>query len=279
MSDKSVVLDMNLEHIEHIRIRAAETDLAVAESRRCAAVAENNVIVATLLPLGYNKAKEAMDMKDILPEVNSPLFAGVDPEDRKTMLGCIGYHIGTFKKGDIVAFEEENIKHIGIIISGAVDMVKEDLWGNKTMLVRMRKDELFGETFACGSDNLSVVTFLVSEDARILFMPFDRVMHSCTMACVFHHRLIENMVAIIANKNRDLMRKVEVVSKRSIREKLLAYLSIQAQTQNSRYFEIPLGRVELAEYLCVDRSALTRELVKMKEDGLIDYDKNCFRIL
>ena len=112
-----------------------------------------------------------------------------------------------------------------------------------------------------------------------LFMPFDRVMHSCTMACQFHHRLIENMVKIIADKNRDLMQKVDVVSKRTIREKLLAYLSIQAQVQNSRYLEIPLGRVELAEYLCVDRSALTRELAKMKEDGLIDYDKNCFRIL
>ena len=73
--------------------------------------------------------------------------------------------------------------------------------------------------------------------------------------------------------------RCKVVSKRTIREKLLAYLSIQAQTQNARYCEIPLGRVELAEYLCVDRSALTRELVKMKEDGLIDYDKNCFRIL
>ncbi len=202
-------------------------------------------------------------MKDILKEVHSPLFDGIRPEERKTMLGCIGYHIGTFRKGDIVAFEEENIKHIGIIISGAVDMIKEDLWGNKTMLVRMKKDELFGETFACGSDNLSVVTFLVSEDARILFMPFDRVMHSCTMACVFHHRLIENMVHIIADKNRDLMRKVEVISKRTIREKVLTYLSIQAQTQESRYFEIPFGRVELAEYLCVDRSALTRELEKM----------------
>ena len=218
-------------------------------------------------------------MKDILQGVNSPLFYGIKPEDLKPMLSCIGYHIGSFRKGDIVAFEEENIQHIGIIISGAVDMIKEDLWGNKTMLVRMRKDELFGETFACGSDNVSVVTFLVSEDAQILFMPFDRVMHSCTMACVFHHRLIENMVHIIANKNRDLMRKVEVVSKRTIREKLLAYLSIQAQIQESRYFEIPLGRVELAEYLCVDRSAMTRELVKMKETGLIDYDKNCFRIL
>ena len=218
-------------------------------------------------------------MKNIVNEVHSPLFHGIKPDERNAMLSCIGYHIGTFPKGDIVAFEGDNLKHIGIIVSGAVDMVKEDLWGNKTMLVRMRKDKLFGETFACGSDNLSVVTFLVSEDAKILFMPFDRVMHSCTMACQFHHRLIENMVKIIADKNRDLMRKIDVVSKRTIREKLLAYLSIQAQVQGSRYFEIPLGRVELAEYLCVDRSALTRELTKMKEDGLIDYDKNCFRIL
>lgn len=218
-------------------------------------------------------------MNDILQEVKSPLFTGINPEDRKAMLGCIGYHIGTFRKGDIVAFEEENMKHIGIVLSGAVDMIKEDLWGNKTMLVRARKNDVFGETFACGSDNLSVVTFLVSEDAKLLFLPFNRVMHSCTMACQFHHRLIENMVRVIADKNRDLMRKVEVVSKRTIREKLLAYLSIQAQIQDSRYFEIPLGRVELAEYLCVDRSALTRELAKMKEDGLIDYDRNCFRML
>ena len=138
---------------------------------------------------------------------------------------------------------------------------------------------MFGETFACGEDTMSVVTFVVSEDAKILFLPVDRVMRSCTMACVFHHRLIENMVRIVANKNRDLIRKVEVVSKRTIREKLLAYLSIQAQTQESRYFEIPFGRVELAEYLCVDRSALTRELAKMRDEGLIDYDKNCFRIL
>ena len=218
-------------------------------------------------------------MKDILQEVNSPLFRGIRPEDMTAMLSCIGYHVGTFQKGDIVAFEAENIKHIGIVISGAVDMVKEDFWGNKTMLVRARKNDVFGETFACGSDNLSVVTFLVSEDAKILFLPFDRVMHSCTMACDFHHQLIKNMVSIIADKNRDLMRKVEVVSKRTIREKLLTYLSLQAQAQSTRYFEIPLGRVELAEYLCVDRSALTRELSKMKDERLIDYDRNCFRLL
>lgn len=212
-------------------------------------------------------------------EAQTRLFDGIRDEDKKPMLGCITYHTGKFTKGEIVAFEGENLKHIGIILSGCVDMVKEDLWGNKTMLLRFGKNELFGETFACGDDSTSTVTFTVSEDAKILFLPFNRVMHSCTMACEFHHRLVENMVRIIANKNRDLMRKLEVVSKRTIREKLLAYLSIQAQTQQSRYFEIPLGRVELAEYLCVDRSALTRELAKMKDDGLIDYDKNCFRIL
>lgn len=218
-------------------------------------------------------------MTDAISKLNSPLFAGLDPQERTAMLGCTGYHISTFRKGDIVAFEDENIRHVGIVLSGAVDMIKEDLWGSKTMLVRSRKGDVFGETFACGSDSLSVVTFAVSEDAKILFMPFDRVMHNCSMACQFHLKLIENMVRVIADKNRDLMRKVEVVSKRTIREKLLAYLSIQAQTQQSRYVEIPLGRLELADYLCVDRSALTRELAKMKSDGLIDYDRNCFRML
>ena len=218
-------------------------------------------------------------MTDFMSKTNSALFDGIKAEDRKAMLGCIGYHIAAFRKGEIIAFEQEHIRHVGVVLSGSVDMIKEDIWGNKTMLVRSCKDEVFAETFACGQDNLSVVTFMVSKDAKILFLPFDRVMRSCTMACQFHHQLVENMVHIIANKNRDLMRKVEVVSKRTIREKLLAYLSIQAQAQASRYFEIPLGRVELAEYLCVDRSALTRELAKMKEEGLIDYHRNCFRML
>ena len=212
-------------------------------------------------------------------KTNSPLFEGIKPEDLQAMLTCLGYRIGTYHKGETIALEDEYIKYIGIILEGTVDMIKEDLWGNKTMLVRMRKDELFGETFACGEDSLSVVTFTVIEDASILFLPFDRVMHTCTMTCVFHHRLIENMVHIIANKNRDLMRKVEVISKKNLREKILAYLSIQSQIYQTRYFEIPLGRVELAEYLCADRSALTRELSNMKADGLIDYDKNMFRIL
>ena len=215
-------------------------------------------------------------MEEILRTLQSPLFAEMSYEDRKSALGCIGYHISTFSKGAVIAFEEENIRHVGIVISGAVDMIKEDIWGNKTLVVRTCQNEMFGETFACGTDNLSVVTFIASKAAKILFIPFDRTMRNCKMACSFHQKLMENMVQVIAGKNRDLLRKVEVVSKRTIREKILTYLSIQSQTIESSCFEIPLRRIELAEYLCVDRSALTRELVKMRDEGLIDYDKNRF---
>lgn len=218
-------------------------------------------------------------MRDIAKELTSPLFAGIRPEDRPAMLGCISYRLAAYKKGETILLEAEHMRHVGIVLSGAVDMVKEDLWGNKTMLVRTRRDELFGESFACGSDTLSTMTFTAAEDTEVMFLPFNKVMHTCTMACAFHHRLVENMVRLIADKNRDLMRKVEVVSKKTLREKILAYLSLQAQLHSSRYFEIPFGRVELADYLCADRSALTRELTKMRDEGLIDYDKNMFRIL
>ena len=202
-------------------------------------------------------------MKELLASVNSPLFAGMTIEDRVSALTCTGYRVNTYIRDQVLVFEEDDVKHIGIVLEGYVDMIKEDHWGNKTLLLR----------------SLSVVTFVAPYGARVLLIPFHRVMHNCANACAFHQKLIENMVKVIAGKNRELMRKIEVVSKRTIRDKLLAYLSLQAQTQDSPYFDIPLGRVELAEYLCVDRSALTRELAKMKEEGILDYDRNSFRLL
>lgn len=218
-------------------------------------------------------------MEAAVKNLRSPLFAGIGLEDMEGMLGCIGYHVREYAKGEIIAFEEETINHVGVVMDGAVDMVKEDVWGNRTMLLRSYREDIFGETFACGEDSLSVVTFVAAQDCKVLFLSFCRVMHTCTHACIFHQTLIENMVRIIARKNRELMRKIEVVSKRSLREKILAYLSIQSQSQGKKQFEIPLGRVEWAEYLCADRSALTRELAKMKEEGLIDYHRNQFEIL
>lgn len=214
-----------------------------------------------------------------ISNMNVPLFEGIKNEDMGAMLSCTGYHIGNYARGQVIALENEQIRHVGIVLSGAVDMVKEDVWGHKTLLARIGKEELFGESFACCEDNLSLVTFSAPEDTRVLFIPFHRIMHTCSMACEFHHKLVENMVRIIAGKNRELMKKVEVVSQKTLREKILAYLSHQSQRAESRYFEIPLSRQELAEYLCADRTALSRELASMKADGLIDYDKNMFRIL
>ncbi len=218
-------------------------------------------------------------MTAMVNNLKSPLFAGIAPQDMEGMLGCIGYHIRTYEKGQIIAFEEETINHVGVVLEGSVDMIKEDLWGNRTMLVRTYPQDVFGETFACGEESQSVVSFAAAQDSKVLFLSFCRVMHTCSHACVFHQTLIENMVRLIARKNRELMRKVEVVSKKSLREKILAYLSIQAQSQGKNSFEIPLGRLEWAEYLCADRSALTRELAKMQEEGLIAYQRNSFTIL
>ena len=206
----------------------------------------------------------------------SKLFSGILTEDLTGMLDCIGHHVKTYEKGGVIAFEADIIHHVGVVLKGSVDMVKEDLWGNRTMLVRSRRGEIFGETFACGEEASSLVTFVAAENTQVLFLSFCRVMHTCSHACVFHQRLVENMVRVIAAKNRELMRKVEVVSKKTLREKILAYLSGYS---NGGKFTIPLGRVEWAEYLCADRSALTRELSKMKVEGIIDYQKNTFQIL
>ena len=218
-------------------------------------------------------------MNTPVEEIQSALFEGISVQDRRALLGCMGYRVRTFPKGSFVAMEDEKINQIGIILSGTVDMVKEDLWGNRTMLLRMKKNEVFGETFACGDHGNSTVTFVASQTAEILFLPFCRVTRCCTNSCEFHHRLSDNLVGIMANKNRELIRKVEVVTKRTTREKLLAYLSIQGQLQGSSTIDLPLSRVELAEYLCVDRSAMTRELMKMQQDGLIAYEKNRFKLL
>lgn len=208
-----------------------------------------------------------------------PLFEGVKKDDMHSMLNCLSAYVKEYKRNQYVFYYEDEVDCIGLILKGKVQMVREDLWGNKTFLISMKTGELFGETFACNVNQNATVSFQTSSDATIIFIPFSRVMHSCSMACKFHHRLIENMVSIIAMKNVSLMNKVDVISKKTLREKICTYLLQEAEKQNSRYFEIPLGRVQLAEYLCADRSALTRELNAMKDEGFIDFDRNSFHIL
>ena len=195
------------------------------------------------------------------------LFKGITETDFMHMTGCIGYSVKNYKKDELIILEDENIKNVGIVLSGAVHMIKEDIWGNGTIAAYIGFGELIGESFVFGNVSRSIVSFKAAAKTEIMFLDFDRIIHTCSSACVHH------------SKNISLMEKIEVTSKKSLREKILAYLSIQSQRNNSTYFEIPLGRVELAEYLCADRSALTRELNNMRDEGIIDFDKNTFRIL
>lgn len=218
--------------------------------------------------------------KDYISELSRMrIFHGIENEELEAMLGCIGAYVKDYKKNQYVIMTEDNVEVVGILLFGKVHMIREDLWGNKTLLVSMKKGELFGESFACGVSRNATVSFQTASDSKIIFLPFAHIMHSCTMACKFHHRLIENMITMIAGKNVALMDKVDILSKKTLKEKITTYLLQESSKQNSLSFVLPFGRVQLAEYLCADRSALTRELNIMQKEGFIDFDKNSFRLL
>lgn len=210
---------------------------------------------------------------------NHPLFANIGDEEIPAFMACLGGYTRSYGKSEIIFLSNEPVKSVGIILKGRVKMVKEYENGDAATLLNLREGEIFGETFACGSMINSKVTFETATQSDILFLPFHRVMHTCDMTCSFHHRLIENMVKMISDKNVQLMEKMEITSRKNLRDKIMTFLLIQAEKQGSHRFSVHMGRIELAEYLCADRSALTRELSNMQEDGLIRFQKNEFEIL
>ena len=191
------------------------------------------------------------------------------------MLMCLGAYAKKFQKEEFVSLNEDG-KKIGLVISGRVQMIKEDINGEQMLVDITGVNEVFGEIFAATVDNEARVVYQVLEDTLILLIPYYKVLNTCSMDCAFHHRLIENMVRILAEKNVRLMEKIEITSKKTLREKILTYLSIQERISSGRYIEVPMGRTAWALYLNANRSALTRELKKMKDEGIIDYDRNTF---
>ena len=172
-----------------------------------------------------------------------PLFNGIREEDLSAMLACLGSFQKNYSRDEIILLESNEVRSVAVILSGKVHMIKEDVEGYQTLLVTMKEDELFGESFSCGSHLSAQVSFRAATDCAVLFLPFYKIIHSCKMSCPFHHRLIENMVKLIGDKNVQLMQKIEVISKKTLREKILAYLRSQSPEDSSRRFTIPLGRI------------------------------------
>lgn len=218
-------------------------------------------------------------MKEFLPVLQScSLFAHIDPNDLRSLLGCLGASAVTVRKGSAVFSEGDPAKYVGIVLSGSVQIVQDDYYGNRSILAHAAPGELFGESFACANIPALPVSVIAAEDSTVMKIDCCRITRSCSNACEFHNRLILNLLQVMAAKNLSFHKKLEITAQRTTREKLMAYLLWQAKAQGSDSFTIPFDRQALADYLGVERSAMSAELSKLKRDGILDFDRSHFTI-
>lgn len=210
---------------------------------------------------------------------NNVLFKGFELDDLESILKCLSGKFVPYKKNEFIFLSGDPINFVGIVLSGSIKIIKEDLEGNVYILAKLGVNEIFAEAFAFGGVEESPVSVQSVEGCEILFIDCKRIIESCSNACSFHTRLIDNLLAMVARKNVMLNQKIEILSKRTTREKLLMFFEIQRQMAHSKKFTIPFNREALAHYLCVDRSAMSRELCKMRDEGLIKFNKNEFEIV
>jgi len=207
------------------------------------------------------------------------LFAGIAPEDRGPMLGCLGARMLEVGKNQVIFQEGDPANWVGIVLEGCVQMVREDYYGNRSILARIGPLGLFGESFACADVQTLPVSVVAVEDSTVLIIDSRRITVTCANACGFHNQMIFNMLKVVANKNLVLNQKIEITSKRTTREKLMTYLLAQAKLHSSDTFTIPYDRQALADYLEVDRSGLSAEISKLRKEGVLDCTRSSFRLL
>ena len=205
----------------------------------------------------------------------SPLFDGITTEEIERLLHCLGGRIKRYAKGDFIFHAGTVLRQIGLVVSGKV---QEDYWGNRLIFSSMEQGQLFGESYACLPREPLEVSIVSAADCEVLFLDLEHALSACSCACGFHRRLIRNLMTILAKHNLNLTRKVQHMGQKTTREKLLAYLWSISQKEQSQEFDIPYNRQELADYLAVDRSAMSAELSRMKTEGLLEFHKNHFRL-
>lgn len=205
-----------------------------------------------------------------------PLFAGIEETNITQILPCLSASVRRADKNAFILSTDDSVTFVGLILSGSVHVVNEDFWGRKDILSQLGPGELFAESFSCAETQKMPVSVVAVEPTEFMTLSCRKIISTCSNACAFHAQLIANMLQIIANKNIALMRKIEQLSKRTTREKLLSFLSDAAQKAGQNVFDIPFDRQELADYLSVDRSAMSSELGKMRAEGLLEFDRNHF---
>jgi len=216
-------------------------------------------------------------MKEVL--MKSALFKGISEEELDSLIKCVGFRRIVYSEGNIIFSHGDIIREVGFVLKGSVQVVREDFWGNRSIISQLERGDFFGEVYAALEERKMANTVIAAQRSEILFFDCGKILSLCHKNCVFHQKLISNFIRVIAEKNIMLMEKITHISQRSTREKVLSFLSSQAEKSGGRYFTIPFSRQEMADYLSVDRSALSKELSRMKAEKIIDYDKNSFRLL
>ena len=204
------------------------------------------------------------------------LFRGTTESEAEAMLNCLQAYTKPYDKGATIYHVGEQIQNLGLVLSGSVNIENDDIWGNKSILSHVQAGQIFAETYACIPGEPLMVNVMAAEKTEILFLNTGRLLTTCSSTCEHHNRLIRNLLQISSQKNLELSRRIFHTSSKSIRGRLLSYLSEQALQSGSRGFTIPFNRQQLADYLGVERSAMSNELSKMRADGLLDYQKNNF---
>lgn len=208
----------------------------------------------------------------------SPLFRHIKPQEIEMLLGCLRPKIRHFDKNDNVLAERKALDRFGILLSGKLQIVQYDYFGNRTILSSLHPVQLFAEAFAYVEAKFPL-TVEACEKSTVLFLDSTKCARTCQRRCVFHIEMAYNLLHILAHKNVNLTQKIECMSQRTTREKLLAFLSLQAFAQGRNEFEIPYNRQELADYLGVERSAMAAEISKLRKEGKLESTKNKFKLL
>ena len=209
----------------------------------------------------------------------SPVFYGMNDEELKGLLECFHARIRRYEKGDMIIRQGDMISNIYLILSGGVNIEKDSYWGRRIIISRLGKNENLALSFVGSKDVEANIDAISVEDTLVLVLSYEKCTSMCRNACTRHKILINNLFQILSKENIELIQKIENVSQKSIRDKLLTYLSNEAQKKHSNSFDIQFNRQDLADYLNVDRSAMSFELSKLQKEGLISYNKNHFELL
>lgn len=207
------------------------------------------------------------------------LFAGVGDGEMASMLSCLDARLRIYKKGEYVLRQGRHLHDVTVLADGSLHIQRDDYWGNRSILGRVAAGEIFGEAYIAPESGPLPHDVVAVESSAVLFFDFGRVITTCPSACPFHTLVVQNLFFAISEKNRKLVQKLEHMSRRSTREKLLSYLSEEARRCGSARFAIPFNRQQLADFLSVDRSAMSNELCRMRDEGLLRFEKNIFELL